>query len=273
MPGNQIYDSFSGVMDASDKEERDLFVTIMEDINDVMEKCRPFSHSQQRRKPRLQTSKVKHMPSKLNKRHQKTLYSQLRQQKMRPLLHDFDCEYDDFAYECDYYSTFSFSPDCQSVCMESPQNLKHSLNEDNVPSEVPTDVISFLINLQHREMTPEDYDMLLRLDEGIAPKTVQADVLGNLKTDIIRVVTADGEECASCAVCMEQYEVGQSRKFLPCGHVFHVQCIDTWLLNSSQNCPLDGLPVDPAAEASPDDSVDEGRTSLAALPRMGLCRS
>nr|KAG5699861.1 hypothetical protein BaRGS_034635 [Batillaria attramentaria] len=90
--------------------------------------------------------------------------------------------------------------------MESPQNLKYSLNEDNVPSEIPTDVISFLINLQHREMTPEDYDMLLRLDEGIAPKTVQADVLGNLKTDIIRVVTADGEECASCAVCMEQYE-------------------------------------------------------------------
>ena len=52
----------------------------------------------------------------------------------------------------------------------------------------------------------------------------------------------DGED-AGCSICFEPYEVGQRRKFLPCGHAFHETCIRTWLTESSQNCPLDGLPV------------------------------
>jgi E3 ubiquitin-protein ligase ZSWIM2 len=90
-------------------------------------------------------------------------------------------------------------------------------------------------------MTPEDYEMLLRLDERVAPKTVSMNVISSFKTDIVDESIASAG--VLCSVCMEGYEVGQKRKYLPCDHVFHEQCIDMWLCNSSQNCPLDGLPV------------------------------
>nr|KAG5699862.1 hypothetical protein BaRGS_034636 [Batillaria attramentaria] len=259
--------------------EANVFFAVMEEFDNVTEKSRPFSHllqlegsgvcredkvarkdSDRRvRKAHVQV-KSKHITSVLNNRGRKTLYIHFRLYKMFPFLHCYNHS----------HPNLPSPPRRQSVCMEvarsavkaqtraavvgwggcpggsrrgaPPQDLTHALHNDNVPGELPTDVISFLINLQHREMTPEDYEMLLRLDEGIAPKTVEADVLQNFKTDVVGPAS-EGEECA---VCMEQYEVGQNRKFLPCGHAFHVQCIDMWLNNSSQNCPLDGLPVDPS---------------------------
>ena len=121
-----------------------------------------------------------------------------------------------------------------------PQNLRHALAEHNAANELSTDLISVLINIQHRELTPEDYEILLQLDDTVAPKTLDKSTLDNFKTDEVT------PECAGdvCAVCMECYELGQKRKFLPCNHVFHSTCIDMWLENSSRNCPIDGLPVD-----------------------------
>lgn len=123
---------------------------------------------------------------------------------------------------------------------EKPQNLSHVLHETNVPVDIEMDLISFLLSVQNRELTPEDYDMLLRLDESVKAKTVNTSLLDSLRTEAI------GEENLShsiCTICMEPYIVGQVRKFLPCDHDFHNECINTWLNNSSQNCPLDGLPI------------------------------
>ncbi|KAJ6798613.1 putative RING-H2 finger protein ATL1 [Iris pallida] len=41
-----------------------------------------------------------------------------------------------------------------------------------------------------------------------------------------------------CAVCLNEFQVEEKIKMLPnCYHVFHIDCIDTWLQNHS-NCPL-----------------------------------
>lgn len=256
------------------KKETDIFLAVVEEIESVAEKCRPFSHLLQlegsgvareekftrrdsdRRvqKAHLQV-KSKNITSMFNNRGRKTLYIHFRLYKMFTFL------------QCSSRSHPNLPSPAKrpSICMEvarsatkaqcrastgryrrgdrngaPPQDLAHALHNDNIPSELSTDVISFLISLQHREMTPEDYDMLLRLDEGVAPKTVSTDLLHTFKTDIV------GADCVGqeCAVCMERYELEQKRKFLPCGHAFHADCIDMWLNNSSMNCPLDGLPVD-----------------------------
>lgn len=120
------------------------------------------------------------------------------------------------------------------------QNLRYALQSSNAAQELETDLVSLLINLQHRDLTPEDYEVLLRLDDTVAPKTIDKSVLDTLKTDTV-TETAVGD---MCAVCMEPYELGQTRKHLPCAHVFHAKCIDMWLENSSRNCPIDGLPID-----------------------------
>lgn len=120
------------------------------------------------------------------------------------------------------------------------QNLRFALQQSNAAPDLDTALVNVLINLQHRELTPEDYDLLLQLDNSVAPKTIDKKLLDNFKTDTVDDVSAGD----ICPVCMDAYEIGQCRKFLPCNHVFHAKCIDMWLEYSSRNCPVDGLPVD-----------------------------
>ncbi len=116
----------------------------------------------------------------------------------------------------------------------------YALRANNADGAFENDLVNVLINLQNRDLTPEDYELLLRLDERVAPKTVTQNLLDSFKTDVVCESAVLGE----CAVCMEPYRGGQHRKHLPCGHVFHASCIDMWLENSSTNCPLDGLSVE-----------------------------
>lgn len=42
---------------------------------------------------------------------------------------------------------------------------------------------------------------------------------------------------AECAICLVEYVEGDEIRVLPnCGHRFHLQCVDTWLLSNS-SCP------------------------------------
>eukprot|EP00746_Dinoflagellata_sp_MGD_P072130 gnl/MRDRNA2_/MRDRNA2_29301_c0_seq1.p1 gnl/MRDRNA2_/MRDRNA2_29301_c0~~gnl/MRDRNA2_/MRDRNA2_29301_c0_seq1.p1 ORF type:complete len:424 (+),score=70.02 gnl/MRDRNA2_/MRDRNA2_29301_c0_seq1:109-1380(+) len=45
-----------------------------------------------------------------------------------------------------------------------------------------------------------------------------------------------------CGVCLVDFEAGDVlRKLTPCGHRFHRQCIDRWLLEAATTCPVDNL--------------------------------
>ena len=48
--------------------------------------------------------------------------------------------------------------------------------------------------------------------------------------------------CVDCVVCLENYKCGEIVKMLPCGHCFHKDCIDCWLLQScdhnNKKCPV-----------------------------------
>jgi hypothetical protein len=112
--------------------------------------------------------------------------------------------------------------------------------------------LEFLISIQHREITPEDYEYLSRLDEMVKKKTVSDNILKSLKCETITkeiLVQIDNEQ-EVCGICLDQYLIEQVRKHLPCGHKFHADCIDNWLRNQSTNCPLDKIPVDPNATAA-----------------------
>ncbi|KAK4093646.1 hypothetical protein Purlil1_1980 [Purpureocillium lilacinum] len=41
-----------------------------------------------------------------------------------------------------------------------------------------------------------------------------------------------------CAICTEGLDLGVKLRHLPCGHRFHPDCIDPWLLERSRTCPL-----------------------------------
>jgi E3 ubiquitin-protein ligase RNF13 len=47
-----------------------------------------------------------------------------------------------------------------------------------------------------------------------------------------------GSDCDVCAVCIDEYEEGDRLRELPCGHRFHIDCIDEWLTKMQSSCPL-----------------------------------
>ena len=98
--------------------------------------------------------------------------------------------------------------------------------------------MNLLIELQNREITPEDYELLVQLDCSVKPKTLSKDQIDSLRSDTVTSVLDD-----VCSICIEDYIPGEERKFLPCGHYFHGQCIQTWLSWTSNRCPIDGKEV------------------------------
>ena len=86
--------------------------------------------------------------------------------------------------------------------------------------------------LQDRELTPEDYEILLRLDESVAKK----DVLSAEQAEALIEHTM--EEDDSCCVCMCDLESGESAVMLACGHYFHPPCIKDWLVKGKDTCPM-----------------------------------
>lgn len=41
----------------------------------------------------------------------------------------------------------------------------------------------------------------------------------------------------SCTLCWDTLEIESSYRRLPCGHAFHLPCIDRWLLSQDASCP------------------------------------
>lgn len=122
---------------------------------------------------------------------------------------------------------------------DSPEVLKYELRKGNIPTG--QDYLTRIIDLQHRDLTPEDYELLLLLDDSVAPKTVSSGALESIRPLSVETMGVLGE---LCTICMEQFGTSEMTKKLPaCEHVFHATCIDHWLSSSSQNCPLDGLAV------------------------------
>ena len=98
---------------------------------------------------------------------------------------------------------------------------------------------SEVADLLFREITPEDYDLLLLLDEG-----VQRPTAGQSCVDALPLV-CPREASGRCAVCFdalgeEADEITEDRdvRRLPCSHLFHHGCIARWLGERSRSCPV-----------------------------------
>ena len=101
-----------------------------------------------------------------------------------------------------------------------------------------------LDDMMRRELTAEDYDMLLQLDENVEkPKSRLCSTAQVERFPLITVgqgctvgkIEADTE----CGVCLCPMEKGEQARRLPCcSHaVFHDDCIMQWLTEQKNTCP------------------------------------
>ena len=63
--------------------------------------------------------------------------------------------------------------------------------------------------------------------------------------DIPEHLISKSNETQACVICLENFQDGDTLRVLPCGHLFHVGCIDHWLLGtySDDECVTSGCPT------------------------------
>mmetsp|Transcript_24563 Transcript_24563/g.62659 ORF Transcript_24563/g.62659 Transcript_24563/m.62659 type:complete len:237 (+) Transcript_24563:389-1099(+) len=147
------------------------------------------------------------------------------------------------------------------------QPTVRSLEREAAAVSAGIDLLTYnaLMDLQHRDITPEDYDTLRRLDTAVTPKTLSPQRLEQLcpswtmtsagvgaciATDgpVTRAAAqshkeSEGDCCPACCICLEEVCSGERVRRLPCRHILHSACIDEWLTTSSDLCPECNQPV------------------------------
>jgi len=132
-----------------------------------------------------------------------------------------------------------------------PRPVVFSLEREAAAVSAGVDLSTYnlLMDLQHRDITPEDYETLRRLDSSVQPKTLS---LAKLELTCpswtvpgapTRSGTAHSITKESCCICLECFACGDRLRRLPCKHLFHLDCIDEWLTTSSDICPECSQPV------------------------------
>uniref|UniRef100_A0A0D6R5Q1 RING-type E3 ubiquitin transferase n=1 Tax=Araucaria cunninghamii TaxID=56994 RepID=A0A0D6R5Q1_ARACU len=74
--------------------------------------------------------------------------------------------------------------------------------------------------------------LLSREPRGLSIREVKA-----IPSIIFKSVEGSGTTDA-CAICLEDYEVGEKLRILPCHHDFHALCVDKWLTTRRAFCPI-----------------------------------
>ncbi|CAH9126301.1 unnamed protein product [Cuscuta epithymum] len=68
---------------------------------------------------------------------------------------------------------------------------------------------------------------------GMSRRLVKA-----MPTLIFTNVVEDNCTSMTCAICLEDYSVGDKLRVLPCRHKFHAMCVDAWLTTWRTFCPV-----------------------------------
>lgn len=87
------------------------------------------------------------------------------------------------------------------------------------------------------------------LSEGLS--TNNDELLRVKRIDLIQHLPKRKHDCETtknareCVICMMDFISGDTVRYLPCMHTYHLECIDDWLMRSF-TCPSCMEPVDAA---------------------------
>lgn len=112
----------------------------------------------------------------------------------------------------------------------------------SVPALIPDSLVR---DLEMRDLTDQDYEQLLNLDNAQIQGAIPLHVVNSFPVTKIKsmwdILGAASGGQKKCQVCMVQFTFGDLVRRIPCGHGFHQPCIDKWLINQRCTCPICGL--------------------------------
>ncbi|XP_074159011.1 E3 ubiquitin-protein ligase ZSWIM2 isoform X1 [Sminthopsis crassicaudata] len=147
------------------------------------------------------------------------------------------------CYKCTECTEYHLCHECFVNCFHPPhififrqkRNQRWKSLENN-PEICPAEKIiknAEFINQSEEEMTH------LEKSSSCTPKHVVTSLPLILITKYSKLL-APGNQCR---LCLKPFCLGQHTRLLSCKHKFHRKCIDDWLLNISNSCPIDGHTV------------------------------
>jgi len=121
--------------------------------------------------------------------------------------------------------------------------------ESNGERPVTADTLRHLVN--SRDFNGNDYDQLHNFVDENGPAAMSYfSAIGATEAEIGRLprrtIEANddllsrpgvGGQQQQCSICLEQFQVGETVRTIPCFHTFHSSCIDPWLATKSE-CPI-----------------------------------
>ena len=75
------------------------------------------------------------------------------------------------------------------------------------------------------------------LDGATGAQKDQIDAIPTAMVPLGGVSCMDSAMEPRCAICLGEYEAGESLRRPKCGHSFHKDCLDTWL-TAKASCPI-----------------------------------
>lgn len=140
-------------------------------------------------------------------------------------------------------------------------NLIDRLNAQRVTNgERPMSIDSLRLVLSNRDFNSNDYESLWTFQDDNGPSTLSnLSYVGATEAEISRcpqrTINTQQDELISdnispltntksssshrtaCAICLEQFQIGDTVRTIPCFHTFHTSCIDPWLQKKAI-CPI-----------------------------------
>lgn len=86
---------------------------------------------------------------------------------------------------------------------------------------------------RHRIRRERPQSSRVREFHGMSRRLVKA-----MPSLIFTAVLEDNCTSRTCAICLEDYTVGEKLRILPCRHKFHAFCVDSWLTSWRTFCPV-----------------------------------
>merc|ERR1719498_2095090 len=100
--------------------------------------------------------------------------------------------------------------------------------------------------LQYRNLSPEDFELLCSLEESLKSPTIRK----RNNYILTQLPKRKAHECnlETCSICLAGSMGDEDITELPCGHLFHTKCIEPWLTECRNHCPMCNVAIEPPAD-------------------------